>query len=673
MSGASRVEPQVFICHSSIDAGIARAICDSLEASGIGCWIAPRDPISGAPYGRQIVNAIAASPVVVLVFSANANASRAVLNELELATNRGKPILPVRIEDVQPSSNLEFYLRATHWFDAISRPLEEALPHLVIDVRMLMASEDAATAPSHESLIGRDRDVAQVKALLDENRLGTPVGGGGAGNLPQQVTTLIGRDGVVSEIETLIRQFPLVTLVGTGGVGKTCVALRAGAELLHDFSDGIWFVELAPLNDGTLVAGALASVLGLMPGPSRSVLDTLLYYIKGKSLLMVLDNCEHLIEEVAQIAEAILRSCSGVRLLATSREPLRIAGEHIYRMPSLAVPPAEPARSIDTSAALEFDAIVLFAERARAADRKFSLNDDNASLVANICRRLDGIPLAIELAAARVNALPLNVIADGLDQRFQVLAAGSRTALPRQKTLRALIDWSYDLLSEPERALFRRLAVFAGGFTLDSAAAVGGGAEAVDLLASLVDKSLVQADLASDVRYRLLESMRVYAREKLVQHGELDAVSREHAGAYLRLAEVLEDAWETTPDTAWKARAEPELENYRAALRWAFSSDRDRDLGLRLAAALRPTWFTMAPSEGRGWIRAGLNSVGNSTCRPDCREARAVRCAPLHVRSAIRSCIARSGTRFEALFAARGPAGNRLRKHVCGSGARTAR
>jgi predicted ATPase/class 3 adenylate cyclase len=434
-------------------------------------------------------------------------------------------------------------------------------------------------------------------------------------NLPQQVTTLIGRDDVVSEIETLVHESPLVTLVGTGGVGKTRLALQAGAEFLDDSPDGVWFVELAPLNDSALVPGAIAAVLGLMPGSTRPVLDTLLYYLKGKSLLLVLDNCEHLIEEVAEIAEAIQRRCPTVRLLTTSREPLRIDGEHVYRVPSLDYPSADVARSLDAATALSFAAVALFAERARAADRKFTLHDENAPLVANICRRLDGIALAIELAAARVNALSLNAIADSLDERFQVLTAGSRTALPRQKTLRAMIDWSHDLLGDSERTLFRRLAVFAGGFTLEFATGVGGaGAQTVDLLVSLVDKSLVQADLSRDVRYRLLESMRVYAREKLVQHDELESASRQHATAYLELAERLEDAWETTPDTAWKAQAEPELENWRAALHWAFNSD--RDLGLRLAAALRSAWFTMAPSEGQRWIRAGLEAVSDSTPLP---------------------------------------------------------
>ena len=435
-------------------------------------------------------------------------------------------------------------------------------------------------------------------------------------NLPRQVTALIGRDEVVSEIETLVRKFPLVTLVGTGGVGKSRVALQVGAELL-DGSGGVWFVELAPLNDPGLVAVTIASALGLTQKPDHPMLESLLNYLQRKHLLLILDNCEHVVENVAQIAEAVLRDCPQVQLLATSREPLRISGEHAYRMPSLAVPPERAVLSAEE--ALTYGAVALFAERAAASDTRFRLTDEIAPIVAEICRRLDGIALAIELAAARVKILAPHQLAQKLDERFRVLTGGSRAALPRQQTLRALIDWSYDALSEQERIVFRRLAVFAGGFTLDFAAAVCAsetivGVEMFDLLASLVDKSLLVANATGDkTRFQLLESMRAYASEKLAEHDELEPMGRAHANAYLDLAEELEAAWDATPDGKWKLQAEPELENWRVALQWAFETYGDLNVAQRLASALRPVWSTMAPSEGLRWVQSGLEVVRAET------------------------------------------------------------
>ncbi|MGA8325550.1 MAG: adenylate/guanylate cyclase domain-containing protein, partial [Candidatus Cybelea sp.] len=295
-------------------------------------------------------------------------------------------------------------------------------------------------------------------------------------NLPRQLTPLIGRDEVLAEIEPLIHKHALVTLVGTGGVGKTRVALQAGADSLDVSGDGVWLVELASASDAGLVASTIASTLGLREQPDRSVLGTLLHYLKDKRLLLILDNCEHVIDEVARIADAIMRACHDVRLLATSREPLRIDGEYVYRLPSLAFPPQSDTLAV--ADALGYGAIALFVQRAAASDAKFGLTDESAPIVAEICRRLDGIALAIELAAARVKVLTPRHLAQKLDERFRVLTGGSRTALPRQQTMRALIGWSYDLLSPKEQTLFRRLAIFAGGWTLEIAAAVCADGEA---------------------------------------------------------------------------------------------------------------------------------------------------------------------------------------------------
>lgn len=550
VGGASRVEPQVFICHSSVDADSARAICARLEASGIGCWIAPRDPIPGVPYARQIVNAIGAARVVLLVFSANANTSRPVLSELELASNRGKPILPVRIEDVQPSSNLEFYVRATHWFDGVSRPFEKILPQLVRDVRMLLtSSEYVATAPS-------DGELAVRKAS----------------NLPLQLTSFVGRDRDVAQVEELLHENRLVTLVGSGGAGKTRAAVEAGAGMLDGYRDGARFVEFAPISDGALVAPTIARVLGVRESPDSPLLDTLVAHLQTRNLLLILDNCEHVIDDVRGVAAAILRGSRGVRILATSRESLNIAGERVFRLPSLDVPPA--GETMTAASARRYGAVALFADRALAANVRFELSDESAPFVAEICRRLDGIPLAIELAAARTTVLSPQRLAERLDERFRVLTGGDRSALPRHQTMRALIDWSYDLLSEEERALFRRLSIFASGFTLDGAGAVAGSEnrdaiEVLELVSSLLGKSLVQSDPADVDRYRLLESTRQYAHEKLASGGELEHTADRHFNYMAQQLKRAGEEYEATTSDAAVVDLAIELEDVRAALDWA--------------------------------------------------------------------------------------------------------
>jgi len=431
-------------------------------------------------------------------------------------------------------------------------------------------------------------------------------------NLPRQVTALIGRDEVVAEVEALIAQSPLVTLVGTGGVGKTRIALQAGADLLDGSGDGVWFVELAPLSDPSLVAVTIASTLGLREQPEYPVIETLLRYLKNRRMLLILDNCEHVVAETARIAEVILRNCPEVRLLATSREALRISGEHPYRMPSLAVP-ADGA-ALTAAEAVQHGAVALFAQRAAISDAKFRLNDENAPAVGEIVRRLDGIPFAIELAAARVKVLTLPQIAKKLDERFAMLTGGSRTALPRHQTMRALIDWSYDLLSAEEQRLFRRLSIFAGGWTLDTAGEVCAGDDVLDLLSALVDKSLVVAEPAGEQqRYRLLESTREYARERLAQSGELETIARAHAEAYLAFAERLHHAFDSTPDRVWLSQTEPELENWRAALTWSLGGRNDVLLGQRLTAKLGDVWHSSGANEGLRWVRTALEMADETT------------------------------------------------------------
>jgi non-specific serine/threonine protein kinase len=346
-------------------------------------------------------------------------------------------------------------------------------------------------------------------------------------NLPAERSSLVGREAEIADIVRLLQVGRLVTVTGAGGVGKTRTALAIGGAQLVRAPDGAWLVDLASLSKGSLVAGTIARALSVEKSPNEPVLETLLAYLKPQSLLLILDNCEHLIADAAVVVDALLRRCPDVRILATSREPLRIAGEHTYRLPSLRVPTPAGAVGLNADRAAEFEAVKLFVQRARAIDRGFALDDGNAAIVAEICRRLDGIPLAIELAAARVNILPVRALSQKLDQRFAILDGGNRTALPRHQTMRALIGWSHDLLDERERTLFRRLGIFVNGFTLDGAVGVccGGGLEEADVfeaLGSLVDKSLVLVEKQGvALRYRMLESTRAYACEKLEEAGEL--------------------------------------------------------------------------------------------------------------------------------------------------------
>lgn len=395
-------------------------------------------------------------------------------------------------------------------------------------------------------------------------------------NLPRQVTPLIGRDAVLAEIEPLMLEHPLVTLVGTGGVGKTRLALQAGADLLDSSSDGVWFVDLAPLRDAAPVVNVIASTFSLREEENHSPLDVLTQYLRSRRLLLILDNCEHLVEEAARIADAILRAAPHVRIVATSREPLRIAAEHVYHVPSLTVPSGDALTSEEVA---RFGASALFVERARAADAKFALTDENAPIVGEICRRLDGIALAIELAAARLKVMTPQQLAQKLDERFRVLTGGSRTAMPRQQTMRALIEWSYDLLPEQEQRLLCRLAVFAGGWTLEAVQAVciDGTLDALsadDLLSSLVEKSLVVYDVErGNMRYRFLESTRAFALEKLEQTGERETLERRHAQWAADLADRARQAWWSAPTSLWLSEFAPELENARSAIGWALAHD----------------------------------------------------------------------------------------------------
>jgi predicted ATPase/class 3 adenylate cyclase len=412
-------------------------------------------------------------------------------------------------------------------------------------------------------------------------------------NLPVQITSFIGREQEMTAIKQLLSTTHLLTLTGSGGCGKSRLALQAAAELVDAYPDGVWLVELAPLADSAFVPQAAASALGVREEAGRPVTRTLQEALKRRRLLLVLDNCEHLLSACAQLAASLLSSCPGVKILATSREWMGIAGEMTYRIPSLSLP--DPANLPPVDTLLRFPALQLFHDRAQFHLPAFALTAANAPLVAQVCHRLDGIPLAIELAAARVRSLPVEQIAARLDDRFRLLTGGDRTALPRQQTLRALMDWSYDLLNAQEKLLLHRLSVFAGGWTLETAEQVCGGEgieawEVLDVLTGLVDKSMVAYEaLAQARRYRLLETVRQYASDKLRAPGDEARIRSRHLDCFLRLAEQIEPELHGPEQLRWLDFLEQEHDNLRTALDWSQAQDEEREKGLRLAGILG--WF----------------------------------------------------------------------------------
>lgn len=415
-------------------------------------------------------------------------------------------------------------------------------------------------------------------------------------NLPAQLTSFVGRDDEVLEIKALLRHSPLVTIAGPGGVGKTRCALQAGAELLDDLSDGVWLVDLAPIADASLVTSAIAAALGVREAANRPLLETLAEHLATRQLLQIIDNCEHLVEEARSVTVEILRRCPHVRILTTSREPFNVGGEQTLRLAPLGT---------EASTAL-------FVDRARAADPRFALTGENAGNVTAIATRLDGMPLAIELAAARVRVLSPAQIAQRLDERFRMLTGGDKSALPRRQTLRATLDWSYDLLDERERALFRRLAIFAGGFGVAAATDVCSVAgeidewEVLDSLTALVDKSLVLAEPhGEEQRYRLLQSMREYGIERLREAGEEQTVAARHARYYSEWTTTLAPLVDELEDDLWKRRAVPELANIRAAIDWTLVQRHDPATGINLLANLEwPEILTTSQEALRWYERA---------------------------------------------------------------------
>ncbi|HMD03393.1 MAG TPA: helix-turn-helix domain-containing protein, partial [Candidatus Baltobacteraceae bacterium] len=439
-----------------------------------------------------------------------------------------------------------------------------------------------------------------------------------APNAPPQVpSSFVGRGADVSAIRALLERGRLVTIVGAGGVGKTRTATQVCSEL--GANERICFVDLTSLSSGNLIVDTIVHAAGIRGAAPGSPLLPLLAHFAGAPLVIVLDNCEHLIADAALVAEELVEAFPQLRILATSREPIKVPAESVYRLRALRTPAPAEVRHLNAARALQFGAVELFVDRARAVDHRFELSDENAPLVADLCRRLEGMPLAIELAAARITAIPLKGLAEDIEHRLAGFTAADRRAPARQRTIRALIEWSFALLSPPEQRLFERLSLFAGGATLDAVLGVCSSddlpeAEILATLAALIDKSLVVARLdLEEPRYFMLDSTGRYSAERLALRGERDAFAHRHATVYCEMAESIDLSGDTAPDPLWDAQLEAEVGNWRAALEWTLVARGDVELGQRLVGALRSAWVSLRPDEGRRWLALAFELADATT------------------------------------------------------------
>ena len=501
--------------------------------------------------------------------------------------------------------------------DLVRKEIQSALKHKIGLVPVLVQGAQMPRADqlpkSLARLAGRNAfEISHIRWQQDVDRLITslenPIRKADVTNhnLPHHLTNFVGRSQDISTVKRTLRIARLLTLTGTGGCGKTRLALQSARELVDEYPGGVWLIEFAGVADLTLVPQEVASTLGIREKPGQDIVHSLIARLQQKRALLILDNCEHLVAACATLVEALLRACPQLQLLATSREALNVGGEVVQRVPPLG----------------SSEAVRLFIDRARLSRLDFELNATNASAVSQICQRLDGIPLAIELAAARVRMMPPDEILAHLQDRFRLLTTGNRTALPRQQTLRAAVEWSYRLLSESEQILFNRLSVFVGGFSLGAAEAICSGEglpddRILELLSALVDKSLVAVgDDNGDgrSRYMLLETLREFGREQLQKENaanDVPACLQSHADYYLTLAEESEVGLRGPEEAVWLARLESEVDNLRAAFEWNASADATKML--RLAAALGDFWIRGRISEGREAYRRALESYPTAT------------------------------------------------------------
>ena len=430
-------------------------------------------------------------------------------------------------------------------------------------------------------------------------------------NLPAQLTSFIGREEVLQTVKNLLRQSHLLTLIGSGGSGKTRLAMQAAADIIDDYSNGVFITEIASVTDGALVVETVLNSLGVKEVPGCTSDETLTAYLKDKEMLIILDNCEHLINECANLAEMLLRNCAKLKIIATSREALNCSGEQTYRVPSLSLP--DISANITPENIIQYESVCLFLERALSVNQNFKITKENALSLVKICKRLDGIPLAIELAAVRTKILSVEKIYDRLDDRFNLLTGGRRTSLPRQQTLKALIDWSYDLLPEKEKILWSRLSVFTDGWTLESAEEICSDEkisdqEIFDLLITLVEKSIILYDEVKE-RYRILETIKQYGEVKLKESNESEQILSKHLHYFMDLSETAESGLEGSATLKWLEKLESEHGNLQSAIAWSLKSG-SREEGQRLAGALGNFWIIRGHySAGRLLLESILKNI----------------------------------------------------------------
>ena len=517
-------------------------------------------------------------------------------------------------------------LAATLVSDPVWADLPQELPDVVPELirRCLQKEVDLRLSDMNEVRVVLEELTAGARPMMSASIHAASA----ANNLPTQVTSFVGRQREMGELRSLLTGTRLLTLTGSGGCGKTRLAIELAKRLLRNYPDGVWFAELAPLMDPALAPKSVANALGIKEQPDQSLTETLVNYLQDKTTLLVLDNCEHLLAACAELVDRLLHGCAALQIVATGREVLGIAGETTYLVPSLSIP---NGRKLTRAAELaDYESVQLFVDRAKAAKPAFALSDDNAQPIVQICKRLDGIPLAIELAAARVRALSVKQIATRLDDSFRLLTGGSRTALPRHQTLRATIDWSYNLLTEPERTLLRRLSVFASGWALEAAERVCtedalDETEALDLLTGLVDRSLAVYDESapSDGRYRLLQTVRQYAAQELESSAESETFRSRHVDFYTAMAEEGEMKLRGPDQSAWLERLESEHENILLALDSCETVEGGALKALRLAGSLWRFW------EMHGHIDTGAKVIETALNRPGAQEGTGARAAAL--------------------------------------------
>jgi predicted ATPase len=600
----------VFISYSSKNSVIANAACAAIEATGAHCWMAPRNIRPGRTYGEAIIDGMNECKILVLIYSTYSNASPQVLREVERAVSKGLEIITVRVEDVVMSKAMEYFLAASHWLDGISADTESALHRLGDAVHLGLNQPDALgefSAPA-----------AAVQAVIPHK---LP-----AHNLPASLTSFVGRATEKTDIGEVLVQSRLVTITGPGGSGKTRVALEVAGEQLDHYPDGVWFVDLQSVSADDAQPGIAAAVLAalkLSEQPDVDPMSTIRDDLRAKSSLLVFDNCEQVVDAARDFISTLLRDCAHVKVLATSRAALGAAGETVWPLaPFGALDPEKLPRGGQAlvNAASANDAVRLFVDRARAISPAFALTEQNAHAVAQICSRLDGIPLAIELAAARVKVLSPDQIAARLDDQFRLLG-GNKGAPVRQQTLRATLDWSYDLLSETEQVMLQRLSVFAGPCSMEAVETVCAGDpiddwDILDLLTQLVDKSLVLADeWEGGYRYRLLQSVREYAAEKdlTLAPSSREELRNKHRDWYLQAVEAAEPNLWGGYQAAWLERLDADRPNWLAALAWSIEQG-DSVEAVRLAAAVGRFWMLRGYfTEAGAWLERVLASASKDS------------------------------------------------------------